>query len=140
VTVRAAAAALAACLLAAGCGDSDSEQRASPTPKRSLAGPEDEPGGAGDEQPIVQRVRLTVGKGRTIRPRRVEVTALLTVGLAIRNRSGRGQLVSVTGHGLKRGLEVGPGLTVTMRLEGLRPGRYRVQVEKGSRATLVAAL
>jgi hypothetical protein len=154
--MRAAAGALAACLLAAGCGDSD--ERASPTPTPTATqtaaptafapsapeppdnGPEAEPGGAGDEEAISQRVRLTVGRGRAIRPRRIEVSAFLAIDLSIRNRSGGGRLLSIAGPGLERGVEVGPGLTVTTHLEGLRPGAYRIAVEGGGRATLVVSI
>ena len=148
--MRAPAAVLVACLLAAGCGDEEDRASSTPTPSPTAFAPsapeppedapEAQPGGAGDEEPIVQRVRMTVGDGRTITPRRARVTALLGVDLAIRNRSSREQLISVAGAGLKRGVQIGPGLTVTTHFDGLRPGRYRVQVEDGSRATLVAAL
>ena len=154
--MRAAAAALAGCLLAAGCGGS--EERASqtptptPTPKASPTafapsapeppedGPEAQPGGAGDEEAISQQVRLTVGRDRALSPRRVKVSGFLAVDLAIRNRSGGGRLISIGGPGLKRGVEIGPGLTVTTHLEGLRPGAYRIQVEEGGRATLIASI
>ena len=56
-----------------------------------------------------------------------------------RNRTSREQLISVTAAGAKRAVQIGPGLTVTMHLEGLRPGSYRIEVEGGGRATLVAA-
>jgi hypothetical protein len=153
--MRAAAAALAACLLAAGCGGSDERASSTPTPTATPKAsptafapsapeppedaPEAQPGGAGDEEAISQRVRLTVNRDRTLRPRRVEVSAFLAVDLAFRNRASREQLISVTAAGAKRGVQVGPGLTVTMHLEGLRPGAYRIEVDGGGRATLVAA-
>jgi hypothetical protein len=154
--MRAAAAALAACLLAAGCGERASQSpptrtptptatpKASPTafapsaPEPPDNGPEAEPGGAGDEAGNVQRVRMTVSRNRSIRPRRVEVTGFLAIDLTIRNRSGGGRLISITGTGIKRGVEIGRGLTVTSHLDGLRPGTYRVQVEAGGRAKLVS--
>jgi hypothetical protein len=153
--MRAPAAALAACLLAAGCGGSSEERadstatpsatpRASPTafapsaPEPPENGPEAQPGGAGDEEPILQRVRLTVGDDRGLTPREVRVDAFLAVDLAFRNRSSRTQLISVTAAGARRGVQAGPGRTVTMHLEGLRPGRYRVEVARGGRATLIA--
>ena len=151
--MRAAAAALAACLLVAGCGDSDERASSTPTatPKASPTAfapsapeppedaPEAQPGGAGDEEAISQRVLLTVNRDRTLRPRRVEVSAFLAVDLVFRNRSSREQLISVTAAGAKRGVQIGPGLTVTVHLEGQRPGAYRIEVEGGGRATLVAA-
>jgi hypothetical protein len=156
--MRAVAAALAACLLAAGCGDSDESAsntptatatataKASPTafapsaPEPPENGPEAEPGGAGDEEPISQQVRMTVDRARAIRPRRVKVSGFLAVNLAIRNRSGGERLISIAGPGLKRGLQIGAGLTVATPLEGLRPGAYRIEVEDGGRATLIASI
>jgi hypothetical protein len=154
--MRAAAAALAACVLAAGCGDSEESASRTPTPTATAKasptafapsapeppenGPEAEPGGAGDEEPISQKVRMTVDRARAIRPRRVRVSGFLPVSLAIRNRSGGARLISIAGPGLKRGLQIGPGLTVSTALEGLRPGAYRVAVDEGGRATLIASI
>ena len=153
--MRARAAALAACLLAAGCGGSEESASQSPTPTATPKAsptafapsapeppedaPEAQPGGAGDEEAISQRVRLTVNRDRTLRPRRVEVSAFLAADLVFRNRSSREQLISVTAAGTKRAVQIGPGLTVTMHVEGLRPGAYRIEVDGGGRATLVAA-
>jgi hypothetical protein len=137
--MRAPAILLVACGLVAGCGDSDKSGDSTPTPPAHVAkNPEAEPGGAGDEAGNAQRVRLTVGRDRSIRPRRVEVTGFLAIDLAIRNRSGGGRLISIVGKGIKRGVEIGRGLTVTSHLDGLRPGTYRVQVEEGGRTKLVA--
>ena len=156
------AAALAACLLAAGCGDSEERASKTPTPTQTPTpaatpkasptafapsapeppdnGPEAEPGGAGDEEAISQLVRLTVSRDRAIRPRRVKVSGFLAVDLSIRNRSGGGRVISITGPGLERGVEIGPGLTVTTHLEGLRPGAYRIAVDDGGRAILIASI
>jgi hypothetical protein len=140
VSVRAPAALLVLCGLLAGCGDSDKNGSSTPapTPANVAKNPEAEPGGAGDEAGNVQRVRMTVSRNRSIRPRRVEVTGFLAIDLTIRNRSGGGRLVSITGTGIRRGVEIGRGLTVTSHLDGLRPGTYRVQVEAGGRAKLVS--
>ena len=152
--MRAAAVALAACLLAAGCGGSDEPASSTPTatPKASPTAfapsapeppedaPEAQPGGAGDEEAISQRVGMTVGRDRALSPRRVKVSGFLAVDLAIRNRSGGDRLISITGPGLQRGVEIGPGLTVTTHLEGLRPGAYRIEVEEGGRATLIVSI
>jgi len=156
--MRAAAVALAACLLAAGCGGSDetgsttstptptATPKASPTafapsaPEPPENGPEAQPGGAGDEEAISQRVRLTVDRSRALRPRRVTVSGFLAVDLVIRNRSGGERLISVIGAGATRSVQAAPGLTVTMHLEGLRPGAYQIAVEGGGRATLIVSI
>jgi hypothetical protein len=139
--MRACAVLLVACGLAAGCGGGD-KTASTPTPKPTASAaskPEAEPGGAGDEEAISQRVRLTVGGDRAINPRRVKVSAFLAADVVFRNRSSREQVISVTAAGTKRAVQAPPGRTVTMHLEGLRPGAYRIAVAGGGRATLVAA-
>jgi hypothetical protein len=140
--MRARAAMLATCLLAAGCGGSDDRASATrtPTPTPPANGPEAQPGGAGDEEPIAQKVRFTVQDDRSIAPRQVKVHALLGIDLTLRNRSSREHLISLVGPGLKRGMQLGPRLTVTTHLDGLHRGRFAVEVEDGDRATLISSL
>ena len=138
--MRARAAVLAACLLAAGCGGSKDRAAATKTPTPPPNGPEAQPGGAGDEEPIAQKVRFTGGDDRSIAPRQVKVHALLGIDLTLRNHSSRRQLISLVGPGLKRGMQLGPGLTVTTHLDGLHRGRFAVAVEDGDRATLISSL
>jgi hypothetical protein len=132
-----AVALLAACALVAGCGDAD--KRESSTPAHVAKNPEAEPGGAGDEAGNVQRVRLAVRRDRSIVPRRVKISAFLAADVAFRNRSARPQVISVTAAGAKRAVQAPPRRTVTMHLEGMRPGAYRIAVQGGGRATLLAA-
>jgi hypothetical protein len=137
--MRAPAAAVAACVLAAGCGGPD-ERVSTPTPSpATLARPEAEPGGAGDEQPIRQPVRLTVSRDG-ITPRLVKVSAFLGVELIVRNASARTQVVTVLRVRPRRALTVRAGATRRLRLAGLRRGRYRIQSAAGARATLVSSL
>jgi hypothetical protein len=119
----------------AGCGEKGEPKTATPGPKARTA--DAGPGGGGDEEPIRQRVAITVGK-RAIRPARVQVDAFLGIRLLIRNASGREQLIEVRGAKPPRGLQVGPGVRANLDLEGLRPGRYRIQGEPTkARGTLV---
>ncbi len=68
----------------------------------------------------------------------MRVDAFLGIRLIIRNASGREQLIEVRGAKPPRGLEIGPGLRANLDLEGLRPGRYRIQGEPtNGRATLL---
>jgi hypothetical protein len=135
-----AVALLAACALVAGCGDADKRESSTPAPPAHAAkNPEAEPGGAGDEAGNVQRVRLTVRRDRSILPRRVKISAFLAADVAFRNRSTRPQVISVTAAGAKRAVQAPPRRTVTMYLEGMRPGAYRIAVQGGGRATLLAA-
>ena len=139
--MRAPAAALAACLLAAGCGGSE-ERASTPTPTPSpatLTQPEAEPGGAGDEQPIRQPVRLTVSDDG-ITPKLFKVSAFLGVELIVRNTTSRTQVVTVLRARPRRALTVKAGKTGRLRFAGLRRGRYRIQGSSGARATLVSSL
>jgi hypothetical protein len=138
--MRARAALLATCLLAAGCGGSKDRAAATKTPTPPPNGPEAQPGGAGDEAPIAQKVRFTVEDDRSIAPRQVKVHALQGIDLTLRNRSSHEQLISLAGPGLKRGLQLGPGLTVTTHLTGLHRGRFALVVEAGDHATLISSL
>jgi hypothetical protein len=79
-------------------------------------------------------VAITVGK-RAIKPARAQVDAFLGIRLVIRNVSGREQRIEVRGA---RAVKVGAGARATLDLEGLRPGRYRIQGEPTkATATLV---
>ena len=94
-------------------------------------------GGGGDEEPIRQRVAITVGK-RAIKPVRAQVDAFLGIRLVIRNASGREQRIEVRGAKAPNARTVGAGARATLDLEGLRPGRYRIQGEPTkATATLV---
>ena len=140
----------------AGCGGDDeaSTPTATPTPTATATpeatptafapsapeppedAPEAQPGGAGDEEPLRQRVRLTIGADG-IRPRRAEVTAFLAVRLVARNDTRREQLVTVVGATPPRALSLGRGVRATLDIDGLRPGRYRIRAEPAGAATLV---
>ena len=140
--MRAPAVLLAVCGLAsAGCGDSEEERAATPTPTATatVTRPEAEPGGAGDEQPIRQLVRLTIGDDG-ITPELVKVSAFLGVELTVRNDSSREQVVTVLRARPKRAVSIGPGQTRRLRLDGLGRGRYTVEGYAAGRATLVSSL
>jgi hypothetical protein len=132
--MRAAAAALTACLLAAGCGGPD-ERASTPTPTPPVTAAMAEPG---DEQPIRQPVRLTLGD-HAITPKLTKVSAFLGVELIARNTTSRTQVVTVLRARPRRDLTVRAGRTGRLRLVGLRPGRYTIQGSTGARATLTAA-
>jgi hypothetical protein len=96
----------------AGCGE-----KSEPSPKARSS-----QAGGGDEQPIRQRVALIVGR-RAIKPARSQVDAFLGIRLIVRNASGRAQRIEVRGGAVR----VARGVSATLDLEGLRPGRYRIQ-------------
>jgi hypothetical protein len=103
-------------------------------PEPPTDAPEEQEGGAGDEEPIVQRVRLTLGEAG-IRPQRSTVTAFLAIRLVVRNATDRERLVRVLGT--TKALSLGPGVQATLDVGGLRPGTHMIQSEPGGRATLV---
>ena len=69
---------------------------------------------------------ITVGR-RAIRPARVQVDAFLGIRMVIRNASGRRQRVEVRGAKAPSALTLARGRRANLDLEGLRPGRYRIQ-------------
>ena len=91
-------------------------------PERETApaetGPEDEPGGAGDEEPARTLALLTAEDGR-ITPRAVRVPAFISIQVELRSKDGRK-------YGLRFGdvtLTAGGGLnSVSTTIDGLRPG------------------
>jgi hypothetical protein len=161
--MRAAAAMLVAGLLAGGCGGSE-ERAAStatptptPTPTPTVTptasptafapsapappenGPEAQPGGAGDEEPIRQRVRLTIDDGG-VTPRVVKVSAFLPVELVLRNATSGEQIVFVRAAKPSRAVSLATGETGRLRVDGLRRGRYVIDAGQAGRATLVSSL
>ncbi|HEX5897235.1 MAG TPA: hypothetical protein VFY47_12985 [Thermoleophilaceae bacterium] len=80
--------------------------------------PEDEPGGAGDEEPARTLALLTAENGR-IAPRVVRVPAFISIQVELRSKDGRE-------YGLRFGdvtIRAGGGLNSTSTtIDGLRPG------------------
>ena len=114
----------------AGCGEKS--EPAAPPPRAQQSG-----AGGGDEEPIRQRVPITVGR-QAIKPARSQVDAFLGIRLVVRNASRRKQVIGVKGARAPSAIEVGKGRRATLDLEGLRPGRYRIEGKPtDARATLV---
>ena len=82
-------------------------------------GPEDQPGGAGDEEPARTLALFTASDGR-ITPRVVRVPAFIAVQVELRSKDGRE-------YGLRFGdvtITAGGGLSsVSTKIDGLRPGK-----------------
>jgi hypothetical protein len=110
------------------------EPNASPTPERKS--PEDQPGGAGDEEEVRVPVRFTVGADG-VEPPQVAVPAFLALELIVVN--DRAEPVVATLEGADP-LAVGAGETAQVRLEGRRKGRYTVTFEPGGEAVLVTGV
>jgi hypothetical protein len=104
----------------AGCGEKSEPTVTGPRARTSQAA------GGGDEQPIRQRVAITLGK-RAMKPATARVDAFLGIRLVVRNASGRAQVVEVKGAKPTQGIQVAKGVSARLDLEGLRPGSYRIQ-------------
>jgi hypothetical protein len=82
-------------------------------------GPEDQPGGAGDEEPARTLALFTADGGR-ISPRVVRVPAFISIQVELRSKDSRK-------YGLRFGdvtITAGGGLSsVSTRIDGLRPGK-----------------
>jgi hypothetical protein len=105
----------------AGCGEKPEPSTTAPKARQSQAG-------GGDEQPIRQRVAITLGK-RAMKPASAQVDAFLGIRLVVRNASGRAQIVEVRGAKPTQGIQVAKGVSARLDLEGLRPGSYRIQAK-----------
>lgn len=103
-----------------------------PTPTTRTQGPEDRPEGAGDEEPMRVPVRFRI-EGQTVTPATVTVPAFLSLEITITADEGvRRVMVDAPGAGAVA-LVDGRG---RLRLDGLKPGTYRLVADNGARATL----
>ena len=121
-----------------GCGEEDrgtTTYGPTATPTATSASPEDQPGGAGDEEPIAHPVALALGE-EGFEPPEQRVPAFFALRLTVRNGTAAPQTVTVAG---RPPLTVAPDAAATATLEGLRPGRHRVTLAGAPlEATLVA--
>jgi hypothetical protein len=153
--VRAVVCVLVAAAALVGCGGGDSaDQTAAPsatptattppaTPSPTATGtvqplpsvsPEDQPGGAGDENEAARvPVEFTVNDA-TISPRMVAVPAFLALELIVHNRGSQEAVVRLQAA---EPLTVAPGKTARARLEGRKKGSYVVDAGPAGRAVLV---
>jgi hypothetical protein len=144
----------------AGCGGGDEEQTSAPStpaPAPSAAteapagtatatpsptateqplpsvSPEDQPGGAGDEEAIRVPAEFTL-TGGGITPRQIAVPAFLSIELIVHNKSAQQAVVRLEGA---KPLTVAPGETARIRLEGRKKGSYVVDAGPAGQALLV---
>ena len=144
--MRRAAAAAALALGLVGCGGDDDEEQpaadggqrsqttartatgpspdaapttqAEPGGRTKTTGPEDQPGGAGDEEPARSQALLT-GRGGRISPRLVRVPPFISVRVELRSADGREYGLRMAGRRLSVG---GGSRSASTTLDGLRPG------------------
>jgi hypothetical protein len=125
-------------LVLAGCGGGGGADRTAPAPAGGAGGAgESAPGGAGDENPIRVPATFTFRDGR-LEPSRIEVPAFLAIELAVVSNDGRPHAVTVEARGRRR-LLVPPGGRASLRLSGLRPGRYRVVPDGAAEPAVLVA-
>jgi hypothetical protein len=98
--------------------------------------PENQPGGAGDEEPARVEAALT-GRGGTVGPREVRVPPYIAVEVTLHSADGRDYSITVGG---KRA-SVGSGhRTDSISLSGLRPNAsYSVTASDGRSIKVVAS-
>jgi hypothetical protein len=117
---------------AAGGRPPPAEDEAPGAPGEQRRSPEDQPGGAGDEEPIRSEAVLTGRDGR-LSPRVVRVPAFIAVRLELRSGDGARYAARVAGRTLRA---AGSDDDATM-LDGLPPGeRYAVRAVEGARGTV----
>jgi len=92
--------------------------QAEPGRTTKTTGPEDQPGGAGDEEPARSQALLT-GRGGRISPRLVRVPPFISVRVELRSADGREYGLRMAGRRLSVG---GGSRSASTTLDGLRPG------------------
>jgi hypothetical protein len=156
---RSLAAVLAVAAVLAGCGDDEPTASSSPTPGPTAAatdtptptpeatetpaptateqpGPEEQEGGAGDEEEARVPVRFTVRDG-AVEPRKVSVPGFLALELIVTNESFEPVVARLEGV---EPLTANPGETARMRIEGRRPGRYPIDFGSAGQALLITGV
>jgi hypothetical protein len=109
---------------------------ATATPTPTPTSPEDQQGGAGDEEAARVPVELTVGADG-ISPPEVSVPAFLALELIVHNERSDEVVVQLEGADP---LTVEPGATSRARLDGRRPGRYAIDAGAAGEAVLVTGV
>jgi hypothetical protein len=90
--------------------------------------PEDQQGGAGDEEPARSLALFTVQNGR-VTPRRVRVPAFISIRVELRANDGNTYALTIGGKTLAVAERVG---SVSVTLDGLRPGAAYVGTLQGA--------
>ena len=118
----------------------ESQTQTQPAPRGDAHGgghqtatsPEDQEGGAGDEEPARSQVMLT-GRGGHISPRLVRVPPFISVAVVLRSADGRPYGLRIGGRLLRAG---GPVGSSSVRLDGLRAGKAYVGTQLDSGETV----
>jgi hypothetical protein len=92
---------------------------ATETEETETESPEDQPGGAGDEEPARSQALFT-GRGGRIRPGVVRVPAFIAIRVELRSADGRTYSLRIGGRTLRVDRDVD---SVSAQFDGLRPGK-----------------
>jgi hypothetical protein len=148
---RTAAAILAALalLVASGCGDSGSGDDGGSTastatttgpstttapPATATTGPEDQPGGAGDQAGTIVRATFTFADGG-VTPAQVAVPAFFKIRVTGVSQDGKPHTISFQGGHA----DVPAGGHASFKVEGLKAGRYPVTIDGSSGAATIVS-
>jgi hypothetical protein len=98
------------------------------SPGEALPSPEDQPGGARDEEPA-RSLALFTGEDGRITPRRIRVPAFISIRVELRSADGREYGLTFEGETIR----VSGGLaSVSTTIDGLRPGEAVVGTPAGA--------
>jgi hypothetical protein len=98
--------------------------------------PEDQEGGAGDEQPARVPLEFTLSDGG-LRPAKISVPSFLGLELIVHNQTGQPQRVTLEGSG---DVDVPANDTARAHFEGRRPGTYNVDAGAAGHAQVVVGV
>jgi hypothetical protein len=109
--------------------EAETEEQPEPTETEAETGPdtatspEDEQGGAGDEEPA-RTLALFTGSGGQIKPRVIRVPSFISIRVELRARDGNSYGLTFPGG---RTIEITDGLgSISTTFDGLRPGEVLV--------------
>jgi hypothetical protein len=94
------------------------EPEPDPAEPEPPASPEDQPGGAGDEEPA-RSLALFTGENGRITPRTVRVPAFISIRIELRSEDGREYGLTFDGETVRVSRGLG---SVSTTIDGLRPG------------------
>jgi hypothetical protein len=104
--------------------ESEPEIETEPAP----TSPEEQPGGAGDEEPA-RSLALFTAEGGRVRPRVVRVPAFISIRVELRSKDGNPYALTIGGKSIEVGDEI---RSMSTTLDGLRPGQAHVGTLTGA--------
>jgi hypothetical protein len=102
----------------------------------ATASPEDQPGGAGDEEPARVPLEFTLSASG-LKPSTISVPGFLGLELIVHNETSQPQRVTLEGSGT---LDVPANDSARARFEGRRPGTYKVDAGPAGTAKVIVGV